>query len=161
MCFGYSKELSHWDGSFEYPQHMFWLRIKKNNFQLRTLICGPVTTMSSSYLHLSLVLNLSLYVYHLTTMCSSYLHYHTQWIYHTFLILHNAFILSSHSFYQDAHIISLHHSNCFRNTVKLVLSGHSKKKDKTMVLKPCGSLIKVKSTAECSTGAFCNTSDLH
>ena len=23
MC---SKEPSHWDGSFEYPQHMFWLR---------------------------------------------------------------------------------------------------------------------------------------
>ena len=41
MCFGYSKELSHRDGSFEYPQHMFWLRNKKNNFQLRTLIWGP------------------------------------------------------------------------------------------------------------------------
>ena len=26
------------DGSFEYPQHMFWLRNKKNNFQIRTLI---------------------------------------------------------------------------------------------------------------------------
>ena len=26
MCFGCSKESSHWDGSFEYPQHMFWLR---------------------------------------------------------------------------------------------------------------------------------------
>ena len=25
MCLGCSKELSHWDGSFEYPQHMFWL----------------------------------------------------------------------------------------------------------------------------------------
>ena len=40
MCFGYSKELSHCDGSFEYPQHMFWLRTKKNNFQLHTLIWG-------------------------------------------------------------------------------------------------------------------------
>ena len=29
------------DGSFEYPQHMFWLRNKKNNFQLHTLIWGP------------------------------------------------------------------------------------------------------------------------
>ena len=28
MCFGCSKELSQWDGSFEYPQHMFWLRNK-------------------------------------------------------------------------------------------------------------------------------------
>ena len=41
MCFGGPKELSHGDGSFEYPQHMFWLRNKKNNFQLRTLIWGP------------------------------------------------------------------------------------------------------------------------
>ena len=28
MCFGCSKQPSHWDGSFEYPQHMFWLRNK-------------------------------------------------------------------------------------------------------------------------------------
>ena len=41
MCFGCSKELSHWDGSFEYPEHMFWLRNKKNNFLLHTLIWGP------------------------------------------------------------------------------------------------------------------------
>ena len=27
--FGYSKIPSHCDGSFEYPQHMFWLRDKK------------------------------------------------------------------------------------------------------------------------------------
>ena len=39
--FGYSKEPSHGDGFFEYPQHMFWLRNKKNNFQSRTLIWGP------------------------------------------------------------------------------------------------------------------------
>ena len=41
MCFGCSKEPSHRDVSFEYPQHMFWLRNKKNNFQLHTLIWGP------------------------------------------------------------------------------------------------------------------------
>ena len=41
-CFGCSKEPSNRDGSFEYPQDMFWLRNKKNNFQLRTLIWGPV-----------------------------------------------------------------------------------------------------------------------
>ena len=29
ICFGCSKEPSHWDGSFEYPQRMFWLRNKK------------------------------------------------------------------------------------------------------------------------------------
>ena len=32
IYFGSSKELSHWDGSFEYPQHMFWLRNKKIKF---------------------------------------------------------------------------------------------------------------------------------
>ena len=45
MCFGCSKEPSHRDGSFEYPQHMFLLRNKKNNFQLRTLICGLALTL--------------------------------------------------------------------------------------------------------------------
>ena len=44
MCFGCSKEPSHRDGSFEYPQHMFWLRNKKNNFQLGTLIWRPAIT---------------------------------------------------------------------------------------------------------------------
>ena len=37
LCFGCSKELSHEDGSFEYPQHMFWLRNKKINFLVHTL----------------------------------------------------------------------------------------------------------------------------
>ena len=45
-------------------------------------------------------------------------------------------------------------------TVKPVYSGHSKK-DKTKVLKANDSLMKVKSIAECSFGAFCNTFDLH
>ena len=35
MCFGCSKEQSHRDSSFQYPQDMFWLRNKKNNFQLQ------------------------------------------------------------------------------------------------------------------------------
>ena len=30
-CIRGSKEPSHQDGSFEYPQHMFWLRKKKIN----------------------------------------------------------------------------------------------------------------------------------
>ena len=29
ICFGCSKEPSHRDSSFEYPQHMFWLGNKK------------------------------------------------------------------------------------------------------------------------------------
>ena len=37
ICFGCSKEPSHRDGSFEYQQHMFWLRNKKVNFSLHTL----------------------------------------------------------------------------------------------------------------------------
>ena len=42
MCFGCSKE-EDLDGSFEYPQHMFWLGNKETNFQLRTLIWRPVS----------------------------------------------------------------------------------------------------------------------
>ena len=45
-------------------------------------------------------------------------------------------------------------------TVKPVLSSYSKI-DKTKVLKTNGSLMKVKSIAECSLGGFCNTFDLH
>ena len=41
MCFGFSKEPAHQNGSFENPQHMFWLRNKKYIFQLRTIIWGP------------------------------------------------------------------------------------------------------------------------
>ena len=33
--------------------------------------------------------------------------------------------------------------------------------DNTKVLKTGGSLVQVKSIAECSNGAFCNTFDLH
>ena len=40
MCFDCSKDPSHRDSSFEYPQHMFWLRNKKSNFHLHTLIWG-------------------------------------------------------------------------------------------------------------------------
>ena len=46
MCFGCSKEPSHRDGSFEYPQHMFWLRNKEYNFLLRTIIWGPAPTLN-------------------------------------------------------------------------------------------------------------------
>ena len=46
------------------------------------------------------------------------------------------------------------------NTVKPVLSGHSKI-DKTKAVKTNGSLMKVESIAECSLGPFCNTFELH
>ena len=41
MCFGCLKEPSQRDGSFEYPQHMFWMRNKENNFPISTLIWRP------------------------------------------------------------------------------------------------------------------------
>ena len=41
MCFGCSKEPSLWDGSFEYPQHMFYMRNKENSFPIHTLIWRP------------------------------------------------------------------------------------------------------------------------
>ena len=51
ICFGCSKELYHRDGCFEYTQHFWGLRSRKNNFLLRTLICGtdvllPLTCIS-------------------------------------------------------------------------------------------------------------------
>ena len=36
VCFGWSKEPSHWDGTFENPYHMFGLKNKKIIFLLRT-----------------------------------------------------------------------------------------------------------------------------
>ena len=45
MCVGCPKEPSHRDGSFEYPQHMFLFRNKKNNFHLHTLNWGPAQSM--------------------------------------------------------------------------------------------------------------------
>ena len=47
ICFGCSKEPSQWDGSFEYQQHMFWLRNKKTNFWLHTLIWRPESEHSN------------------------------------------------------------------------------------------------------------------
>ena len=43
LCFGCSKEPSHWDGSFEHSQHMFWMRNKKPIFLLHTLNLSPGT----------------------------------------------------------------------------------------------------------------------
>ena len=41
ICLGCSKEQYHRDGSFEYPQHMVWLRINKNIFLLYILNQRP------------------------------------------------------------------------------------------------------------------------
>ena len=40
IYFGCSKEPSHWDGSFEYPKHMSWLRNKKLIFNFALLSRG-------------------------------------------------------------------------------------------------------------------------
>ena len=57
MRFGAQKNrLIDWDGSFEYPQHMFWLRNKKNNFQLHILIWRPVADDSQEKSNLILSL---------------------------------------------------------------------------------------------------------
>ena len=47
MCFGCSKELSDGDGSFEYPQEMFWMRNKENNFQYALLSGGLACAYAS------------------------------------------------------------------------------------------------------------------
>ena len=38
ICFACSKEPSHQDGIFEYLQHIFWIRNKKNNFQVNSYL---------------------------------------------------------------------------------------------------------------------------
>ena len=43
ICFVCSKELSHLDGSFEYPQHMFWLRNQKIIFITHSYLKPLVT----------------------------------------------------------------------------------------------------------------------
>ena len=43
VCFGCSKEPSYRDGSFEYPQNMFWLRIHANKFTLGRLQLKTLT----------------------------------------------------------------------------------------------------------------------
>ena len=40
MCFGYSKEPSHRDGSFEYPQHKFWLINKNLVYTVKLVLNG-------------------------------------------------------------------------------------------------------------------------
>ena len=46
-------------------------------------------------------------------------------------------------------------------TVKPVLNGHSQKEHQTVFFNFDYSLMHVKSVAECSKRAFCNTLDLH
>ena len=58
ICFGCPKEPSHGDGSFEYPQHMIWLRNKKTNFLVCTLIWEPIILFHSVKIPLLFVLDM-------------------------------------------------------------------------------------------------------
>ena len=62
MCFLCSKEPSHSDGSFEYPQQMFWMRNEKKQshfiiyFLYKVWKSGPITVranISGHYLDFS------------------------------------------------------------------------------------------------------------
>ena len=43
------KKQPHRDGSFEYPQYMFWLRNKKNYFQLHTFYLEAYMTLNKMF----------------------------------------------------------------------------------------------------------------
>ena len=62
--------------------------------------------------------------------------------------------------FNSFHIYLKHSNTLLERPVKPVLSVHSKI-DNTKVLKTGGSLVQIESIAECSTGAFCSTFDLH
>ena len=74
MCFGRSKEPSHRDGSLKYLQHMFWLRNKKNNFLLCTLIWGPELYVESQAYAISTKSCKLVQVYLNHLACSSSMH---------------------------------------------------------------------------------------
>ena len=57
MCFGYTKEPSHRDSSFEYPQHMFSLRNKNYDFPLNTLIWRPGINKNRVLLRINQIFN--------------------------------------------------------------------------------------------------------
>ena len=50
ICFGCSKEPSHWDVAFEYPQHMFWLR-NKNFFVTHSLLKPCIEDLTLVLMH--------------------------------------------------------------------------------------------------------------
>ena len=50
--FGCLKESSYWDGSFEYPQNMIWLRNKKEIFWFSNAICSSAFDLQFSLLQI-------------------------------------------------------------------------------------------------------------
>ena len=68
MYFWCSKEPSHRDSSFEYPQHMFWLRNKKIVFSYALLSGGLVFTTKSDVVY---VVSILFYLFQLHNKCAS------------------------------------------------------------------------------------------
>ena len=63
ICFGYWKEQSQWDGTFEYPQHIFWLRNKNKAFLTHSCLEGcPYRSMSCTWGLVCLILPISLFL---------------------------------------------------------------------------------------------------
>ena len=59
ICCGCSKEPSHLDGSFMYTQHMFWLRNKKINIHITSMVkIKEMFELIFVYLCLSLSINI-------------------------------------------------------------------------------------------------------
>ena len=57
MCFGCSKEPSHRDGSFEYPQHMFWVRNKEKKIIFQyALLSGCLELRMTLHVILQLII---------------------------------------------------------------------------------------------------------
>ena len=76
MYFGCSKEPSHWDGSFEYPQHMFWLRIEKNTNQWPSVLSGglgyaPYTNQKQKFCRHFLLLSVNFIKMKIKKKCES------------------------------------------------------------------------------------------
>ena len=162
--------MSHWDGSFEYPQHMFWLRNKTNNFQIHTLIWGHIYP-----LHLIVCVLWSSQRHNQQWQCSgSVVECLTPDMCHCVvsLIKTHLSLLSTGSTQEGPsghtwNIVDLDVKNRIKqtisstadaqnmfpdnydSTVKPILSGHSKT-DKTKISMTNDSLMKVESIAECS-----------
>ena len=116
MCFGCSKELSHWDCSFEYPQHIFCWEIRK----LPVLNCfqkgytwlqqykGLIIWSSGWYLALLYVFFFNFYGFILSL--------HIQLIFRSCIVL--GFALLWVSFICTIHIIWIWlEAQCFENTI--------------------------------------------
>ena len=61
ICFGCLKERSYRDDSLEYPQHMFWLRNKKVNFDY-TLLSGGLNKLNKKMTNIIIIMHIYLVI---------------------------------------------------------------------------------------------------